>query len=235
MKACCKVCSLIFLVLFSACQADEGDPAAFLISSTDFDFTKGIQGWEPGFADYPAGPDDSTLYQLEFAYTDEVPESILSKKSFMLSGLNLNRDLFMYLKKKVGGLKPETEYTITFTVELASNLDPALTSSGSVFLKAGATSREPKTVIDAGEYVLNIDKGDNGTAGGDVVILGDIAAPTGSIGYAVVTRNNTMANSRYVAKTDANGNLWLIVGTDSSLEGVTKLFYTRINVILSAS
>jgi hypothetical protein len=235
MKMCCKGSSLIILVFFFACQTDESDSAAFLISSNDFDFSKGTHGWEPGFADYPAGPDDSTLYELEYAYTDDVPESILSKKSFMLSGSNRNQDLFMYLKKKISGLKPETEYTVTFTVELASNLDPLISASGSIYLKAGATRREPKSVIDAGNYVLNIDKGDDGAPGADVITLGDIAAPTSSLGYAVMTRNNTMTNSRYVARTDVNGDLWLIVGTDSNMEGTIKIFYTRINVVLSAS
>jgi hypothetical protein len=235
MKLCKRVYGLIFLAVFVACDADDSDPNAFLISPMDFDFSQGVQGWEAGFADFPSNPEDSALFQLEYAYTDQVPESILTKKSFMLSGSNVNKDLFMYLKTKVSDLKPETEYTITFTIELASNLNTSLPATGSVFLKAGATPIEPRSIIVDGNYVLNIDKGDDGIAGMDVIALGDIATPANATGYALITRNNTMANSRYVAKTDSNGDLWLIVGTDSNLEGSTKVFYTRINVVFSAS
>lgn len=235
MKLCKSVHALIFLTVFLACSAEDSDPNAFLISSKDFDFTQGSQGWTAGFADFPSNPEDSALFQLESDYTDEVPESLLTKKSFMLSGTNVNKDLFMFLKTKVSELKPETEYTITFTVELASNLTTDLADAGSVFLKAGATAVEPESLDIGGNYVLSIDKGDDGVAGEDVITLGDIATPANVTGYALITRNNTMANSRYVAKTDADGNLWLIVGTDSNLEGSTKVFYTRINVVFSAS
>src|SRR5688500_2120579 len=221
MKLCKRVSALVFLAVFIACSADDSDPNAFLISSKDFDFTQGAHGWEAGFSDFPANPEDSALFQLEYAYTDQVPESILTKKSFMLSGSNVNGDLFMYLKTKVSDLKPETEYTITFTVELASDL----ATEASVFLKAGATAAEPKSVIVDAHYVLTIDKGNDGVAGEDVITLGDIATPANVSGYTLITRNNTMANSRYVAKTDADVSLWLIVGTDSNLEGNTKVFY----------
>ena len=235
MKLCRKAFCIIFFAVLSSCSLDEKDQAPLLISSADFDFSQGEQGWGPGFADYPAGPDDSILFDLRYAYTDDVPESLLTKRSHMLSGKNLNKDLFMYLKRKVDQLKPNTDYTITFTIELASNLKNPLSIGGSVYLKAGATHIEPKSVIEAGNYVLNIDKGDGGIAGEDVITLGDIATPANSTGYAVVTRNNTMANSRYIAKTNSEGELWLIVGTDSNLEGSTTVFYTRINVVLSAS
>ena len=44
-----------------------------------------------------------------------------------------------------------------------------------------------------------------------------------------------MANNRYVAKTNSDGELWLIVGTDATVEGTAKVFYTRITVVFSAS
>jgi hypothetical protein len=235
MKLCSKTYWVILAAFISGCSLDGSDQAPMLIFSTNFDFNESDHGWKPGFADYPAGPDDSTLFELRYAYTDQVPESILTKRSVMLSGKNLNKDLFMYMKKKVTGLKADTDYTITFTIELASDLNATVSGTGSVYLKAGATHIEPKSVIEGGNYILNIDKGDEGTAGRDVIMMGDITAPSNSTGYSLITRNNTMANSRYVAKTNSNGELWLIVGTDSNLEGTTALFYTRVNVVFSVS
>ncbi|HEU5145726.1 MAG TPA: hypothetical protein VFT90_03390, partial [Chryseosolibacter sp.] len=76
---------------------------------------------------------------------------------------------------------------------------------------------------------------DQSMVGEDMISLGDIYADSNGASYALVSRNNTMSNSRYVAKTNSNGELWLIIGTDSSLGGVTTLYYTRINVVFSAS
>ena len=225
----------IFLAIFSSCGLEENDEAALSIFTEDFDFNQGDHDWSPGFADYPAASEDSIAFELKYAYTEPI-DSKLTKRSVMLSGKNLNRDLFMYIKRKIDNLRPNTDYTITFTVELASDLNSALPASGgAVYLKAGASHLEPKSVIEAGNYTMNIDKGNGDTEGEDMIVLGDLFTATNNTTYALITRNNTMANSRYVARTNSNGELWLIIGTDSSCEGTTKVFYTRINVVFSAS
>src|SRR5688500_16048572 len=206
MKLCSKARWLIFLALFNACS-DYEDDKGLLIFSKDYDFNDSDHGWEPGFADYPASP-DSALFELKYDYTDQV--GVLTKRSFMLQGNNLNRDLFMYLKKKVNNLEPNKDYTITFSVELASNCNSySAGTTGAVYLKAGAVNIEPFSLIQGGEYVMNIDKGDESVAGRDVISLGDIVTPDKSSSLVLLTRNNTMANSRYVARANANGELWL--------------------------
>lgn len=225
---------LLFSALFSGCEDDAGKPA-LLIFTKDFDFNAENYEWSAGFADFPSNPADSTEFELKSAYTEPI-ESKLGKRSVMLSGKNVNKDLFMYIKKKVDDLKPDTDYTLTFNVELTSDrngIQPA--ANASVLLKAGATQAEPKSVIEAGKYVMNIDKGNQASSGDDMISLGDIISTGTGAAYSLISRSNTMANSRYVARTNSNGELWLIVGTDSSLEGPAKVFYTRIQVVFSAS
>lgn len=236
MNLCRKVILGSILALLVSCDLKEDDQAPLLLFPANFDFSESDHGWSHGFAEYPAGP-DSTLFELKYEYTDQPSESILTKRSVMLSGNNVNRDLFMYLKRKITGLKPNTDYTITFTIDLASDFtSDFFSSSGSVYLKAGATPFEPKSLDDAGFYVMNIDKGNDASGSGQHMIsLGDIAATAEAAGYTLMTRNNTMTNSRYVAKTNADGELWLIVGTDSNHEGPTTVFYSKINVVFSAS
>ena len=237
MKLCRAAFWLIILMAVASCAQDEGDQAPMLIFTQDFDFNNSEHGWGHGFADYPSNPEDSTLYELRYVYTDQPLDSKLTKRSLMLSGKNLNHDLFMYLKRKVNGLRPDTDYIITFNVELASNLDISqYNSAGSVFLKAGATHTEPKSVIESGYYIMNIDKGNQNVAGEDMISLGDIlTSGSGSSGYTLISRNNAMGSLRYEARTNSRGELWLIIGTDSSLEGTTTLFYSRINVVFSVS
>jgi hypothetical protein len=239
MKWCSRVCFLAFLTLFAACGLEGNDEAPLLIFSTTYDFNEGEHGWIHGFADYPADPNDSALFELKYVYTDLPADTKLVKKSIMLSGKNLSEDLFMYLKKPVTGLKPDTEYTITFSIELASDLNADLAggigSAQSVYLKAGATHFEPKSIIEAGYYVMNLDKGNQSSVGEDMTSLGDIVTPENSTGYVLITRNNTMANSRYVSKSNSNGELWLIIGTDSGFKGTNAFYYTQVNVVFSAS
>lgn len=217
------------------CKLDDGDQQGLSIFSQHFDFNEGLHDWTPGFAEYPVNAADSSAFELRSEYAEPI-ESKLSKRSLMLSGNNVNRDLFMYIKRKVGGLRPNTDYTITFKVELTSDLQAVKsTGDGSVFLKAGAVHSEPKSVIEGGRYIMNIDKGDQENSGEDMITLGDLFEDGTGTAYSLITRSNTMANSRYVARTNSNGELWLIIGADSSVEGTTKIFFTRIKVLLSVS
>jgi len=231
MKLCRFPFFLVFLIIFSGCSNDEPELQIF---TKDFDFNLEEYEWSPGFADFPADSADSVQFELKYAYTEPVV-SKLTKRSIMLSGNNVNKDLFMYIKKRIDGLRPNTEYTLTFSVELASDANSIQPASGSVFLKAGATHGEPKSVIEDGRYAMNIDKGDGAAAGDDLVSLGDLLTQSNYAGYSLITRTNTMANNRYVAKTNSDGELWLIVGTDATVEGTAKVFYTRITVVFSAS
>ncbi len=224
----------LFLILIIAGCADDGDPSELSILTIDHDFNEGQHGWVAGFAEFPANHEDSSAFELKFEYTQV--ESKLSKRSVMLSGKNLNQDLFMYIKRKVENLKPDTDYTITFNVELTSDLLSVQTDKGgSVFLKAGAIHAEPKSVIEGGNYIMNIDKGNQESSGEDMVTLGNLLEDGTGTAYALITRSNTMANSRYVGRTNSKGELWLIIGTDSNVSGTTKVFYTRIKVLLSVS
>lgn len=225
--------SLFMLLLTFGCGLDDDEPQLSLVAR-EFDFNSGLQDWVAGFADYPANPEDSSAFELTFSYTDAV-DSKLGKRSVMLSGKNVNRDLFLYIKKKVNGLQPNTDYTLTFQVELATDLQMMLQKVGGIYLKAGAIHTEPKTVIDGGNCILNLDKGNSSDPGEDMITLGDLLEDGKGSAYSLVTRSNTTANSRYVARTNSNGEIWLIVGADSSIEGTTKLFFTRIAVLFSVS
>jgi hypothetical protein len=219
-------------MLFSACQMQDSDDP-LLIFSAVYDFNDGEQGWSHGFSDYPV-KHDSTLYALQYDY---VVEPSGATKSVRLSSNNVNGDVFMYLKKQISGLQPNRDYTITFSIELGLDADNAGGSvvNESIYLKAGATNLEPKTVIESGNYTMNIDKGNQANAGEDMTTLGEIFAPGNTTGYSVIKRSNSMTNSRYVTKSNANGELWLIIGTDSGFAGTATLYYTKVNVVFSAS
>lgn len=220
-----------------AMSADEG---GILVFSHTFDFSKEQGDWVVDFSDFPAGETDSIKYELQFAYTDRPANLGANLKSIMISGNNYSDDLFMFMKRKITGLSPNTDYAIVFNVELASNAPKGAVGAGgapgeSVYLKAGAIAMEPKKVIDKSNYVLNVDKGNQSTSGESTVVLGNIAVENNAKEYELITRTNSGELQPFIAKANSKGELWLIVGTDSGFEGVTTLYYTRISIIFSTA
>lgn len=236
MKALCRLLCISCLLIATSCNLEDQKPGLY-ISSNTFDFDEDQHGFVTGFSDYPAVARDTGFYELRSAYTTEPG----GEKAMMLSGNNHSDDLFMFLKKKLTGFQPSTDYTITFNVEFASDAKAGSVGAGgapgeSVFLKVGATDIEPKSVIDNGNYIMNIDKGNQAESGSDMITIGDIAVPPGSNGYTKVTRTNSASTDNPLkVRTNNRGELWLIVGTDSGFEGTTTIYYTSISVVLSAT
>jgi hypothetical protein len=223
----------VFLtILLMGC--DLGADDKFEIFTQTFDFDESDHGWQGGFSDFPYQPDDSAFYELRYEYGQ-----FNNIRSIMLSGNNHSDDLFMFIKKKLTGLEPNRQYTVTFEVELASSAVESTSGVNnslgeSVYLKVGATSIEPKSVIENNMHVMNIDKGAQAESGADMVSVGDIAAPTSADGYYLVTLNLDYTYP-IIATTNSRGELWLIVGTDSGYEGVNTVFYTRVSAVLSVA
>ena len=240
MNMCRKVGFVAMLVVVLASCDYSADEGGILVFTQTFDFSKEQGDWLVEFSDFPASPADSVDYELATAYTDRPANLGANLKSIMISGNNHSDDLFMFMKRKITGLSPNTDYSIVFDIELASNAPKGGAGIGgapgeSVFLKAGAIGMEPKTVIDNNQNVLNIDKGNQANPGESTVTLGNIALTTYTEQYALITRTNSGSQAPFVARANSKGELWLIVGTDSGFEGVTTVYYTRVNVIFSTA
>ena len=99
-----------------------------------------------------------------------------------------------------------------------------------------ATVIEPLVDEDAsGHLRMNIDKGNQATEGRDMINLGHVAHPElgDSMGDEFKIKSLTNEERSFEVTTDADGALWLIVGTDSGFEGLTTLYYDRIAIVLS--
>lgn len=223
-----KMTALLSISLLLACEEDpilEETPSVFT-----FDFKENEQGWAVGYADYPVGEDE--FYELHSEWTTLPFPLNPAKKSLMVEGNNHSDDLFMFIKRKISGLDTLTTYQVKFVVEFASNYPETSFGIGgspgsSVFLKAGATLEEPVAEEQEEMWQMNIDKGNQSEAGNDMLVLGNIGTPREDEQYDLLTRTNDDENI-FEITTDATGELWLIVGTDSGFEGKTTLYYNRI-------
>lgn len=226
--------TLLFVSLTGmlACQSNTVSPQppqTGLIYQSDFQ--SGNDGWTADVSDY--GTAQASLIDFKSAWSGLPGPLNTSRKAMMLSGMNRSDDLFMFLKKKLTGLQPNTDYKLVFDLELASSY--ATNSFGiggspgsSVYLKAGATTTEPAKQLRNNFYEMNIDKGNQSTSGRDAVVLGDVSAGPDVTTYKLITRSN--ADKPFVVRTNGAGELWLLVGTDSGYEGLTTLYYSAIKV-----
>jgi len=229
----------LLLGLSTACSADlEPDSAGRL--DLLFTFDSSTQNWSGNFTDLAPGQVNDVGFLFE---QRELPaETGFLGGALFVSGRNVSDDLFMFAAHPVTGLRPETSYALTFELELASNAPSGCVGVGgapgeSVYLKVGAAVQQPDRVTSAsGNLSLNLDKGDQSAGGANAQMVGDIANGTTDCTapvYRRITRDNR-ANPLRVTS-DSQGELWLLVGTDSGFENTTSLYYDTIRVILEAT
>jgi hypothetical protein len=203
-----------------------------------FDFRAGASGWKAGFADY-----DPAVHVIDAeSGIRELPPELGAGTGFYLAGTNASDDLFMFLKRRLGeadGIRPNRAYQVRLTIVFGSNAPSGSVGIGgspgeSVFLKAGASTQQPKPFLaEDGHLRMNVDKGDQATGGPAASVVGAIGNGTADEGgepaYVSLQRLHI---HEFTVRADANGNLWLLVGTDSGFEGRTALFFQRIEATL---
>jgi hypothetical protein len=218
---------LMIITVLAACKKDS-DQTPDNGGQLDDNFSVSAEAWKGDFADYPVGAEE--FYELNYSHTNLPAPLDQSEKGIRISGNNHSDDLFMFIKKQVTGLKPNTTYTIRLEVELASDSPAGSVGVGgspaeSVIIKGGFTTIEPTKVIDSASnhYRMNVDKANQANSGTDVKVLGNLANGLTKTEYALIKRS-----AELTGKTDEQGNAWLIIGTDSGFEATTTLYYTRV-------
>ncbi|HEY8935815.1 MAG TPA: hypothetical protein VIM65_11365 [Cyclobacteriaceae bacterium] len=207
----------------------------FNLASITYDLNSSQLGWGGDFADYKIKDSVSCDLHIESA---TLPSNLsINQKAIKISGSNWDDNLFMFLKKKVSGLKPNADYTVVFEVQLASDAPLGIAKGDSVYLKVGAISQEPKAIRDGDYYRMNINKGSGYTGGSDMVVLGTIGTSYNAQGYSLIEKSNdTNSSNPYIlGHTNDKGELWLIVGTDSMYKGALTIYYTSVTVVISIS
>ncbi|QOR66312.1 protease complex subunit PrcB family protein [Cytobacillus suaedae] len=200
-----------------------------------YNFEKGLSSWQAGFSDLP-----SNYQQRDYKLAFEHKKSPLNSKAIYTSGTNQSSDLFMYVKKKLdtrAGLKPNTTYQVDLEFDLLTNVPGGQNGIGgspgeSVFVKAGATTFEPKSQVVNGYYTMNIDKGNQAQSGSHAKVIGNVAKDN--------SRDNTYKVKKMTNKsqplevtTDKNGMVWIVLGTDSGFQGETSVYYDNVKVTLT--
>jgi hypothetical protein len=232
MKAPLYLFLLLLISTFNACNNDN-DEQINPINYT-YTFDTDAQSWQGDFADYPIT--DSIFYELAFSYSTLPQPLDIYKGSLKITGNNHSDDLFMFIKRQITGLKPNTNYNIRFNIQMASCAPTNAAGVGgapgeSVYLKAGAAAIEPKKIVNNDEpdmYRMNIDKANQAQSGNDMAVIGNVGVADNTTQFTLVDRSNS--DALFKAKTDAEGKIWVIIGTDSGFESTTTLYFSNIAV-----
>lgn len=222
----------LFLLLFCSCFL-SAEEKVFTYS-----FSKGFAEWKGDFCDYPVG--EEAFFELAMGWENlpvrvEEPVLGLLTKGLFLSGNNHSDDLFMFVKRQVRGLRPNTRYAVRFSVLIETDIPEEAWGIGgspgkSVYFKVGASTVEPKKVEVDGYYLLNVDKGDQSQDGTNAVVIGDLEK-TGSFDLDYLPKQLESSHSLFV-ESDSQGRIWIFAGTDSGYEGWTKVYIARIDLYL---
>ena len=220
---------LIALVtcLLVSCRKHNGYADKRYVSS----FSKDTDGWHAFFSDYHEGKED--FYELSFQRSglpDPLDNTIHSLK---ISGNNHSDDLLSVVYRKFDGLKPNKQYAISFDIELASNVATnwfGIGGSPDLSLGAGAIAYPPSSTIDEeGLYRPNFSSAIQSHLPNETFeLLGTIGVGEDVTEYTLIRRHNK--NKPLLATANSNGELWLMIGTDSGFEGTTTLYYKSIKV-----
>lgn len=214
----------------SACQDTIVEPITG-VTAVATNFNEGTDGWVADYTDYTEDVAGTVRFQSGLR---PLPTPLnTDRKAFFLSSNNPSDDVFMFLKRRITGLRVNTEYKLTAKLQVASKYPNNVPGIGgapgqALYLKVGASLTEPKSVLTDDGYRLNVDKGNQVQTGKATVLLGDASNDSDSIAYKLVDRTND--KQPLSIKTDATGELWLFFGTDSGYEGQTDLYYTRVAV-----
>ena len=220
--------------LLGGCAAHPVTPTEALTFS--FDFSRGPQGFIPGFADYPPRPRSDL--RIDFRSPRPPGPAGVALRLF-LSGVNHSDDLFMFFKGPIPGLLPGTSYRATVSLEIATNTPVGCLGVGgapgeSVWIKAGVTAVEPLPVREGNYLRMNIDIGSQSAGGAHAVVLGDIASSRSCEQPRRWERKSfpdRATTTPIIASSD--GRAWLWFGTDSGFEALTEIYFTRASVTLT--
>ena len=214
-----------FSLAFQSCKRDQISLIPLIMESK---FDSSYEGWTSGFADYPLGGESA--YELVSAHRRLPSPLDVSDGALFISGKNPGQDLFMYWKKKIESLKPNTQYKAWIIIDFASNAPSNWVGIGgspgeNVSLGIGITKIEPLTMVDSGYYRMNISEGNQRLGGPDRKVIGNIANGTDEVKYVLLREGSSLSFT-----TDEKGHAWVCISTDSGYASTTALFYSKIRL-----
>jgi hypothetical protein len=201
-----------------------------------YDFNTGAHGWVAALTDYAVGADEMMEFEHGVA---KLPLPLdTTKRGYMISSMNRSDDAFTYIRRQLTGLAANTDYDVSWEVQIATNAPSGCVGAGGppgegVVLKVGASAAEPLPVDRNGEWRLSVDKGEQMEEGSAALILDDIANSSEDCHEPPYELKDFASAPRKLrVRTDDAGRVWLFSGTESGFESRTRIYFTSIRARL---
>jgi hypothetical protein len=224
---------LVACLALASCGGGGDDPGSRPVALS-FDFSGGIGGWSGASADYQAA---TAPIDVVWAHAALPPP--LAGSGFRLSGTNRSDDLFIYVKRQVGGLQPGRTYGVAMQVRLATSAPSGCAGAGGppgegVWVHAGATASEPRTVLQGTqEYRVNIDRGNQSLGGSQGVVMGTIANGNTDCLQRRFATKLLSSHAPHAVTADGTGHVWLHAGIDSGFEAYSEVYLQSLEVVFT--
>lgn len=227
MKKWIVLIGLVMSIYFAACKKAE-DPLP--ITFFDSTFQDGTDDWTGDFAYYKSGQDSAVAFKVSLANIPARTDSTL--RGLRVEGTNTGDSLFWFIKRKITGLDPTLTYKVAYRINLSTSYPDTIGSAGRItYIKAGASTQEPKKVLTSNYYNTSVLKGQIGKNGTEMLVLGNAGNKIDSVAYRSIVRDN--ANLAVEVKPNAAGEIWLCVGAETTYKGKLLLFFDRIYAAVS--
>ncbi|NOT07509.1 MAG: hypothetical protein HOP28_04800 [Gemmatimonadales bacterium] len=201
-----------------------------------FSFNDGMHNWSSDFVDYPT-LGETSLYRLNWQRS-ELPLRG-SERGLRVQFNNASDDVFAYLYREFGGLRPSTNYDITIEVTIYTPFSRGIGGIGgspgeSNAVKIGAVAEAPaRVVVSVGNstyWRVSIDKGNQSQGGEDMVVVGSLfnGNESDQLVWTSVPMKNVLPHR---VRSSNQGTIWAIAGIDSGFEGFTEVYFESIRVI----
>lgn len=196
----------------------------------EFDMEKDID-FSDIVADVPLDFMEDNFYDYEFSVEDSPIENM--GKAIRIVGDNHSDDMFMGFYKKITGLEGNKEYIFKLGFDLGTNVSSNMMGIGgspgsSVYVKAGIIPIEPKTIVKNDYYrIENIDKANQSKSGKDLKVITDLQKTSGDTSNDYEYKK---VMQYFIAKTNDDGEAYIMIGTDSGFEGLTEVYYDNIKL-----
>jgi hypothetical protein len=204
-----------------------------------FSFAAGADGFTADFSDYSPGME---LGEQGIRFVSEfrrLPAPLDNRFGLLVGGTNRSDDLFMFIWREVSGLVPNQRYRVETEVLIATNVPSNCVGVGGspgegVVIKAGASPVQPAKAVTQNRFFVNFDKDAAGlpTGGNQVFTIGNFAGGGGTCNQGIYALKSLRSPPDRIPTltADANGRLWVVIGTDSGFESRTEIYYLEGSV-----
>ncbi|MGB5822579.1 MAG: copper amine oxidase N-terminal domain-containing protein [Proteocatella sp.] len=183
-------------------------------------------------ADVPTDYMEEDFYEYNFKIT---PSPVAKMGSAIrIDGSNHSDDMFMAFYKKIGGFKPNETYIYKLSFDIGTNVPKGMSGIGgspgsSVWVKAGIVPAVPLMEVDNINHyrITNLDKSNQNQSGADLKVVSNMEKESDD--YSEDFEYKTIVKY-FIATTNENGEVYVVIGTDSGFEGLTTVYYDNIKL-----